>query len=514
MIAGRATVALLVRSLREESRGWRGYLMRFGLLGFMLLGLWAAYEESQWRGAPGHLFLSWILYVDFFFITLAGMGYFATAITEEKEEGTLGLLRMTNLNPLSILLGKGVTRMISALILLAAQLPFALLAITMGGVSVHQIIAGYLALLAYTVALAGLGLFWSVIAPRNRGASKGMLLTLALFFFVPPLAPPALVVQGQIPSAAIWPTTVLRACDALVSVSPFTRLQVVLSTGFSDTWIEAQFISNVAAGAALFLVSWLLFNRFNISEADVTPTRWGSGSQRWMAFVRRRGGRAWKSALVWKDFHFIAGGWRGWAFRFVTYALVSGGICYANDGAMNFDSELGEVMVGVGLVGLIAEAAIFAAIWLNEEIRWRTLFGIAMLPRSTGYVLYHKLLGVLMGLVPAALIFVAGVALDHRELYNNLGGIFDEISIYYFIVQIIFFIHLVTLTSLYVKWGAVFITAAIVFMGNSCFFAVTAWLNVFGSDETLLIVPVVILSLATVAVHFQIARQFAARAAE
>ena len=54
-------------------------------------------------------------------------------MAEEKEEQTLGLLRMTGLSPLSILLGKSTSRLCGALLLLAAQFPFTIFAVTLGG---------------------------------------------------------------------------------------------------------------------------------------------------------------------------------------------------------------------------------------------------------------------------------------------------------------------------------------------------------------------------------------------
>ena len=57
-------------------------------------------------GAPGLNFLEEMVWLNFVCITLAGLSYFASAITEEKESMMLGLLRMTDLNPIAILLGK------------------------------------------------------------------------------------------------------------------------------------------------------------------------------------------------------------------------------------------------------------------------------------------------------------------------------------------------------------------------------------------------------------------------
>src|SRR5439155_21710329 len=119
-------------------------------------------ESMRWLGAPGLRFFQAVVQINFFFITLAGVGYFASAITEEKEEMTLGLLRMTSLNPLSILLGKSTSRVFGAVLLLLAQFPFTLLAVSLGGVSVAQVMAVYCTLGAYVFLLSNVALFCSV----------------------------------------------------------------------------------------------------------------------------------------------------------------------------------------------------------------------------------------------------------------------------------------------------------------------------------------------------------------
>lgn len=98
-----------------------------------------------------------IAWLNLLFITCAGAGYFSTAITEEKEEETLGLLQMAGLNHIGILLGKSTSRLIQVMLLLVVQFPFMLLAVTLGGVTTDQILAAYVSVLAFTVLLANLG---------------------------------------------------------------------------------------------------------------------------------------------------------------------------------------------------------------------------------------------------------------------------------------------------------------------------------------------------------------------
>jgi hypothetical protein len=84
-----------------------------------------------------------VMFLNAGFIGIAALSIFPAAISEEKEDETLTLLRMTNLSALSILFGKSTSRFIGAMLLLAVQIPFTLLAITLGGITFSQIAAAY-----------------------------------------------------------------------------------------------------------------------------------------------------------------------------------------------------------------------------------------------------------------------------------------------------------------------------------------------------------------------------------
>ena len=170
-------LALFERALRLETRSLFMCLARAGLLVVILFFLLPLQSMAVmgWYGAPGLRFLEEMVWINVVFITLAGLSYFASAITEEKEEMTLGLLRMTNLNPIAILLGKSTSRLIGALLLLLVQVPFILLAVTLGGVGMIQIAAAYGTLLAYMFLVCNFALLCSVIF-RNTAIAGGVVL--------------------------------------------------------------------------------------------------------------------------------------------------------------------------------------------------------------------------------------------------------------------------------------------------------------------------------------------------
>ena len=126
------TFALLQRSLRTDVRLLRTHFFRALLLGFILFTLFT--DKGLLRsGSPGLELFSWLVYCNFWFIAAAGALYFSSAISEEKEEQTLGLLRLAGISPFSLLVGKWLPRVIGGLLLVAIQFPFTLLSITLGG---------------------------------------------------------------------------------------------------------------------------------------------------------------------------------------------------------------------------------------------------------------------------------------------------------------------------------------------------------------------------------------------
>ena len=95
----------------------------------------------------------------------------------------------------------------------------------------------------------------------------------------------------------------------IYKTSVFIQVHDALDTNHEFAWTP-QLISNSIAGVALFLASWGLFGLVSHESATEATTR---------AMVPRRtgrlswfsAGRAWNTALAWKDFHFISGGWFG-----------------------------------------------------------------------------------------------------------------------------------------------------------------------------------------------------------
>ncbi|HUG90465.1 MAG TPA: hypothetical protein VML55_06510, partial [Planctomycetaceae bacterium] len=73
----------MTRALRQDSRSLLPHLLRFLPVAVVLWFLFVTHQQWRWSGAPGREFFASIAYLNCFMITLSGISYFATAITEE-----------------------------------------------------------------------------------------------------------------------------------------------------------------------------------------------------------------------------------------------------------------------------------------------------------------------------------------------------------------------------------------------------------------------------------------------
>ena len=123
--------------------------------------------------------------VGFFASLVAGVLLTADCISEEKREGTLGLLFLTDLRGRDIVLGKLAATSVTALFALLASLPILAIPLIAGGVTPAE--TGRMALVLVNTLFfsLALGLLVSAFARRERQAMivTGVLLFVAAFGF-------------------------------------------------------------------------------------------------------------------------------------------------------------------------------------------------------------------------------------------------------------------------------------------------------------------------------------------
>jgi hypothetical protein len=474
-----STVALLTRSLRVDARLFRHHVLRLLFVLIVYISLIWAQLASEFFGAPGLQLFQLMAWMNVVFVTLAGLGFFASAITEEKEEDTLGLLKMAGVRPLSLLLGKSTSRLLTAGLLLSMQFPFTLLAITLGGVSIDQVLAVYLSLLAYIALVANLALFWSVVSNRTSGAATGVFLGLLIFFVIPPLVR-EWCQSTNMGSASSWEITLveffLQISEWLVSASVATQMYDILQTKFSfptklnDSRFGVQVISNFAAAFGLFVLSWLVFERCTRSLSTAAPGR-RVLLHRLSNFRIFSAGRAWSIPLIWKDFHFVAGGFTMAAVKFVFYGLLVVLFAYLQQRWYSrIDVEdLGDATMIAMLIAGAVELSLLSGRIFQTELQWHTWPTLRMLPKSLPVLVYTKVAGCLFTLGPAVVYMGLGAMMDPDEFIYFLREEFTEWGFWVGVFVFGFFLHLTALLSLYVKWGALPLAIGMMFFGYVLF---------------------------------------------
>jgi ABC-type transport system involved in multi-copper enzyme maturation permease subunit len=471
------TFALFLRSLRVDARLLRSHLMRFGLLLFVVVNLSVSQLLSVAIGAPGLHFFRFITWVNFGFASLAGILLFSTAITEEKEEQTLGLLRMANVGPFALLIGKLAPRLLAALLILAVQFPFTLLAITLGGVSWHQVQAAFWTLFAHIVLMGMLGLFSSVLC-RRSGTAVALTAALALTAVLLPLFAYFYFTTTTILSseprwvhiAHEWGRTI---SDHVVHNTAGWRLQEILSTGFDESALGSQVWSNIGAAGLLLALAWLVFDLFN-RNVDVAAPQAIRVLSLLTGGRRGRSRRAWRFPLVWKDFQYATGGVTAFVAKLLLYGPIAFLMLLAvNDWYLSrIDPEdLGSLLMGLMLyLALPLEALLLAARVFRGELKEKTWTALMSLPLSLPEIAYPKVVGCLLALGPAVLYFLLGAVLDpgsvDQFMIDMTADWVGPVVVLNFVVHVLLLLHLASLLSVMTNtWVGLLLTVLVWVMG-------------------------------------------------
>ena len=442
-------LTLLSHSLRQESRSTTSHRFRTGSLLVATWMLMSAHYYSWFMGGVGREFVRSLTYLDLMLILVAGSSYFGSVITEEKEQGTLGLLKLAGFSNAGLMFGKSSARIVIALLIFLIQLPFAFLAIVLGGTTVTQIVAAYLTLAAFLILLGNVGLFLSVVCRRNSSATS-------LTFVVGMLALWSGSLAGFSQTAGFG-KKVPFVRSALQWVSEF-ELWFSAEGRLSDTMLSrhtplvtGQFWASLAIAAVLFGLSWLLFDRFTeYTEAhDPHRSRAGWRPQRWQLWVSRPRG----DALAWKEFHFAGGGFTTVVGKSLLYiALIASAKLLEARFKAYSGANLTEIVHVSLFVILLLELLAFSGSFLGAEYTAGTLPNLILTPNSFGRIVAGKFWGGLVVISPTLLAFVAGSFILKGRDAILLDWHPRELVL---VTNFVLLLHLTTFYSIRVRRGAV-----------------------------------------------------------
>lgn len=468
-------LALFERSLRIDARAWGPHLARFGLMAAIYVAVCYSSALSTRFGAPGLNFFTNIAYLNLAFMTLLGISFFSTAITEEKEEDTLGLMLMAGISPLGILAGKSGGRLVQAAFLIAVQYPFTLLAVTLGGVTQDQVWSATMGMLAYMVMLAGVGLFCSTLSTRNRSASFRLILIVIAYWVLPLVCQNLLIfAPNNSPYYQTFLTCVGESCI-------FIQMGKILASGFQETLWSFQVVTNLSLGALGFLLSWGLFGLAMREPSSEAQTRGLVTRSRSLAWVFSPG-RPWRLPMVWKDFYFSTGGLGTILIRFAFYGLlwivsswITSGVF--GGGFANNPKQTMELYLVLTMFAVTVDAGLVVSRSLSEEVRSQTLATLMLLPTSTGRILYSKIFGSLLGWIPGPVFLISAMTAfdDGRRSVSEF--FWHPGPPAWLIAHLILVPHLAAVMAMYVRWGALALaigmTIGSLFLSGSIFSALS-----------------------------------------
>ncbi len=421
----RPLFALFIRSLREDSRAKLPPILRAALVLVILLIIWSNQRSFEYRAAPGREFFMLVMMFNTGFIALMALSIFSSAIAEEKEDDTLTLLRITNLSPLSILMGKGASRLFSALLLIAVQIPFTLLGIALGGVSMEHILFAYAVLGATTIFLCAVALAASVYC---RTAMRAGFLTgtiIGILFFLLPFLAITTTLRSLSPSRLVASGAFQQFCVWIVEMNPIYALAMLFESPQRTKFVTEQIWIMLGGAAVFFLLAWALFTPCCADAGDTAgrPRKKKNGSLK----PRRLSiGRPKQRPLVWKDWNFMIGGKPGFLLRLALAAAIYCGTYLLNHQIyVRYPSYIHEeyhwrqtsemtlafACMCAGLDLLLVTGRIFGV-----EYRQQTLSSLVALPIKAGRIIRHKILGCLPIFIPWLLLAMLGFAVHPRNL--------------------------------------------------------------------------------------------------
>ena len=215
---------IVERELRVMARQRSAYWMRFGAAA-VALALWVfILVTSRYATVTQQaqvIFFS-ITIVCLGFAMLAGVFLTADCLSEERREGTLGLLFLTDLKGHDVVLGKLVSTSVLAFFSLLAVLPILALPLLMGGMSGGEFWRTALVLLVTIFFSLSTAMLVSALSKDSRVAMLGALLVIVTLAAVLPVLwwMQALIHRTQELDFLLWacpPYTFRRALSAYYS---------------------------------------------------------------------------------------------------------------------------------------------------------------------------------------------------------------------------------------------------------------------------------------------------------
>lgn len=173
-----ATRELIVAARRPRTHKMRVWFAALGIVIFLWL---IATNSTAALADSGRRLFSTLSNIAFFYAILAGVRFTSDCLSDEKRQGTLGLLFLTDLTGHDVVLGKLAASSIHAFYGMMALIPIMTSAVLFGGVTLPEVGWTGLTLLNTLFFSLSVGVFVSAASRNERKALFGTLGLLALW---------------------------------------------------------------------------------------------------------------------------------------------------------------------------------------------------------------------------------------------------------------------------------------------------------------------------------------------
>lgn len=234
---------------RKRSTFWTrllAALLTLAIAGlFLLLFTRAGAGFIPNRGKVLFLVLSWAAFI---YALTAGVFLTSDSLSEEKREGTLGLLFLTDLRGYDVVLGKLAATSLHAAYGLVAAFPILALCLLLGGLLAEEFWKGILAIANMLFFSLAVGMLASCLSREPLRAMNATILFLSVLIGVPHLIDLGLADWGSVPSVTL--------ARLVTPFHPFISIQSGARTGYWFSLLISHLIGwlclALAAGRAPF----------------------------------------------------------------------------------------------------------------------------------------------------------------------------------------------------------------------------------------------------------------------
>jgi ABC-type transport system involved in cytochrome c biogenesis permease component len=265
---------IVERELRVAARRKHTFWTRMAVA--VLIAGWALLTTGffAFPANPGHLIFSALSGLAFVYCLLGGILKTTDCLSEEKREGTLGLLFLTDLSGYDVVLGKMAATSLNWSYGLLAAFPILATTLLLGGVTAGEFWRTILALLNLLFVSLAAGMFVSSISRQERKAMVGTVLALFLLFYVPTWL-------GKFHQSATNAREVSPVFLAPSPGRPFSTASDGLYARRANQYWSSLLASNLVGWGLLGLAGYSIRHSWQEKATSARAFRWQELWRRW-----------------------------------------------------------------------------------------------------------------------------------------------------------------------------------------------------------------------------------------